>query len=177
MRTVSLHRRRFVAGAGAAVGGLAGCLQLGAGRGEGQGTPTGGGTPARGTPGEARPDPDELTIGGRLHNAADEARTVAVRIRDGDDRVYGATVALPGSTTRRLPHWDVAGGTRTVRASAAGTTVVETLSFDVAPTGGRTDGYVAVTTRADGTLEVAFAPAPSLDAGRTATRTPDRRRA
>lgn len=171
-----LHRRRFVAGAAAAAG-LAGCLQPGAGWGDGQGTPTDGGTPGRGTPGEARPDPDELTIGGRLHNAADEARTVAVRIRDGDDRVYGATVALQGSTTRRLPHWAVAGGTRTVRATAAGTTVVERLSFDVAPTGGRTDGYVAVTTRANGTLEVAFEPASSPDVAGTTTRSTDGRRA
>lgn len=169
---MSLHRRGFIAGSGAAVATLAGCLQLGAGWGDDRRTPTDAGTPRPGDPAAARLDLDDLSIGGHLHNAADETRTVEVEIRDEGDRVFGLSITLPGSARRRLPHWDAPGGTRTVRATAGETTVVETLSFDVAPTESRIDGYVVVTAHRNGPLDVAVASAAEVDARGTTTRTP-----
>lgn len=167
-----MQRRGFIAGSGVAFASLAGCLQIGPEWRRSERTPTDDGRTDPDGPRGWRPDPDELSIGGRLHNATDEARTFDVRISDDGDTVFGVAITVAGTSTRRVPHWDAPGGTRTVTATVDGDTVVETLAFDADPTPNRTDGYVDVTYSWYETLDVGFTSAAWTDTEASATQTP-----
>lgn len=176
MNGESMRRRTFIAGSGATLASLGGCMQVASRLRARERTPTETATDGEEGRDWSRAEAADLSIDGRIHNGADDTRTFAVRIRDSGDLVMAYTIAVGSGSTKRLPAWGAPGEERTIAITADGTTTVETFAFDVESTPGsdpgpgtgrgRLDGFVDVVYLADGTLDVRFTPVDADEDGR-----------
>lgn len=108
---------------------------------------------------EARPDPSEISIDGRLHNETESTHTFLITAETDDGYVLtDDSYEVPGGGTERITAIGVLGGTQTVTVSVNGAERSETLTLDIEPADHAVDGYVDITYTTAGETEIAVTP-------------------